>query len=239
MGTKNVCYNYLRYASWLDFIRIEGTVVSRNAYTVLLSTLESSGQFYLSDKEKFAYFIHLWAKAPELGWVLRGLSSSNPLPSGKLQSKEITEHSAETFLEWFVDLDLVNGTKRKFGAFVLTPMGEHVKSESDTVEQACCAYAGYILGKHVKLDENISRRYLWRQTLTLARQLSPHIRSPVDPKLVSALPILLHLQIQILNEKAILIPLERLIRLVEDATDRSVAIFTWDHAYSSGFLKFR
>jgi hypothetical protein len=239
MGTKNVCYNYLRFASWLEFLTIEGTVVSRNAYTVLMSTLESSRQFNLSEKEKLAYFIHLWSRVPELRKVLNGLSSSKALPSGKLQSPGITEHSAETFLEWFVDLDIANPTKRQFGAFVLTPLGEHLKTESDTVEKACCTYAGYLQGKHIEVGKDISRKYLWRQMLTLTRQLSLHIRSPVDPKLVSVLPILLHLQIQILDEKGILIPLNRLIRLVEKATDRDVAIFTWDHAYRSGFLKFR
>ena len=239
MGTKNVCVNYLRFAGWLDFLKIEGALVSGNAYTVFLSTLRNSRAFDLSEKEKLAYFIHLWPRVPELRRILQLLSRSKPLASGRFRSTSISEHSAETSLEWFVDLGLVNPTKRNFGAYVLTPMGDHVNKEGNTVEKACCVYAGDVLGKEIDVNKTVPPKYLWRNMLDLLEPLSLRIRSPVDPKLVSVLPVLLHLQIRVLIEKGILLTPNRLVDLARKATDRRIATFTWDPAYRAGYLKFR
>jgi len=239
IATETVCYNYLRFASWLDFLKIEGSILSKNAFTAFFSTLESTRTFNLSEKEKLAYFIHLWSRVPELMRVLQRLRTSKALPSGKLRSGDITEHDAETFLEWFVDLGLADPTRRNFGAFVLTGIGDHVKKEGKTFEEACCVYARGVLGKDVNLNQDVPASYLWREMLALAEQLSSHIRSPVDPRLVAVLPILLHLQIRILVDKRIFVSRDRLVSLAEKATDQRSATFAWDQAYQSGFLKFR
>ncbi|MGA2972971.1 MAG: hypothetical protein ABSE39_10205 [Candidatus Bathyarchaeia archaeon] len=121
----------------------------------------------------------------------------------------------------------------------MTPMGDHVNKEGNTVEKACCVYAGDVLGKEIDVNKTVPPKYLWRNMLDLLEPLSLRIRSPVDPKLVSVLPVLLHLQIRVLIEKGILLTPNRLVDLARKATDRRIATFTWDPAYRAGYLKFR
>ena len=239
MENKNVCYNYLRFSSWLRFLKIEGDLVSKNANTVFFSTLESGEGFSLSTEEKLAYFIHLSSRVPKLREVLGMLSNSRPLPSGKLRALGITEHSAESYSEWLVDLDLAAATRRDYGAYYLSAVGNEVKSDGETLEEACCTYASSILGARVEPRQDVSEDYAWREIVKLAKDLSSHITSPVDPTLVAALPILLHLQIVLLKKRRTFLTREELIALARRASDSHKATFTWDRAYETGYLKFR
>jgi len=169
MENKNVCYNYLRFSSWLRFLKIEGDVVSKNANTVFFPTLESGQGFSLSTEEKLAYFIHLLSRVPKLREILGILSTSHSLPSGKLKALGITEHSAETYSEWLVDLDLATATRRDYGAYYLSPIGNEVKDDGETFEKACCAYASAILSARVEPRQEVSEDYAWREIVKLAK----------------------------------------------------------------------
>lgn len=239
METRNVCYNYLRFASWLRLLRIEGKVVSKNANTVLFSTVEPGNGFDLSIDEKIAYFVHVWSRVPKLSDVLQMLSTSRALASGELQSLQITEHSAETYLEWLVDLDLANQTRRDYGAFYLSPTGNEIKTKGNSFKNACCAYVSCVLGQRVEPTSNVSKEYVWQEVVRLTRILSSHIGSPVDPKLVAVLPVLLHLQLSLMKAKHSFMTREELITLAKRSIDPHKAIFTWDSAYNTGFIKFR
>lgn len=239
MENKNVCYNYLRFSSWLSLLKIEGDVVSRNANTVFFSTLEHGQNFNLSKDEKLAYFIHLWFRIPKLREVLGMLSTYRPLRSGKLRTLGITEHTAETYSEWLVDLDLANATRRGYGAYYLNAIGDKVRSLGETPERACCTYASSILAARVEPKKCVSEDYAWREIARIAKNLSRHIASPVDPRLVAALPILSHLQIALLNKRHTFLTREELIVLAQEASDSHEATFTWDRAYKTGYLEFR
>jgi hypothetical protein len=237
MESKNVCYNYLRFCSWLELLKIEGPLVSKNSYTVFFSTIEPGDGFNLSKNEKLGYFVHLWSHIPELTSSLHLLSTSRPTPSGKLVRSEVSEHHAETYVEWFVDLELASPTRQQFGGFFLSKTGSIVNS-ADSFEKACCSFASSILEHGVELNGEVSLDYVWEEMLSLSEMLSPHIRNPVDRNLVAVLPVLLHLQVRLVLVKHTFIPFDGIVSLAKRATEMHSATFTWDSAYKSGFLRF-
>ena len=239
MRTRNVCKNYLTFMSWLDLLKVEGDLVSKNANTVFFATLESGKGFELSTDEKLAYFIHLWSRISELQKVVNFLTRSSPTPSGKLNSLGISEHYGESYLEWLVDLALTNPTKREWGAFILTEAGAAVKEQGKDFESSCRTYASAVLGKSIRSDGEANDQLIWHETTKLVRELSVHIRSPVDPSLYAVLPVLLHLQIRLLKKSDTFLTRRKVISLAERAAAPHEAIFTWDSAYKTGFLRLR
>ena len=237
MESMNVCYNYLRFCSWLELLKIEGPLVSKNSYTVFLSTLEPGDGFNLSRIEKLAYFVHLWSHVPDLASSLRILSTSRPTPSGRLVRSNVSEHYAETYVEWFVDLELATPTRQQFGGFFLSRIGSAV-NPTDSFESACCAFASSILSHDVELSREVSLDYVWQELVSLSETLFPHIRNPVDQNLVAVLPVLLHLQVRLMLLKHNFIPFDGIVSLAKKATETHSATFTWDSAYKSGFLRF-
>ncbi len=239
MESKNVCLNYLRFCSWLDFVKIEGPVVSKNSYTVFLSTLEFGAGFYLSVAEKLAYFIHLFSKVPALRSIVKEFSVSRQIGPGKLKSFGLTEHDAESYCEWLVDLDVLAPTKPQFGGFLLTPIGASIKPLASDLNDTFCTFATNLLGREVQFSIKVPPDHIWHEVMDLTKDLSSRLRSPVDPNVVSVLPILLHLQVRLITSKGIFTPLDRLVSITRDAAALNQATLTWDSAYRTGFLRFR
>ena len=238
MESKNVSYNYLRFCSWLELLKIEGGLVSPTSYTIFFSTLKPETRFDLSEEERLAFFIHLWPRVPELGLMLEELSMSRATTPSAFRSTGITEHHAETFMEWFVDLDLVSPTKAQFGSFYLSPTGNAIRTHRGSHDEACRAFASATLKRGIDLDGNISSDDIWGEIVSITKDILPHITNPVDSKLVAILPVLLRLQIHLLTLRGIFLPMDGIVSRARIAAEDHGASFTWDPSYNTGFLKF-
>jgi hypothetical protein len=236
MQTRPVIKNYLRFASWLDLLRLENRLMVPNSYTVFFASLSRKMDFFLTDEEKIGFFLNL-IKRKDIFLLLKSLKIKNSISD--FVRSDLSEHFVESFFEWFVDLGLIKPTSPKFGIFKLTNLGYSVSEccKRNNTWAASETYVSNLLGRSLKRDLSISDDAFWLSFQKSLQKLNGYVRSEIDPNLYSALPLILDLQIALIFDHGLLVPLERLIQALQDILPRYESIFRWDPLAGAGYVK--
>lgn len=243
MQSRAVARNYLRFADWLNFLQIQSRLVVPNSYTVFLANLKGREDFFLTKREKVAFFL-IFIELADIFRLLDSLKIRNAIKD-YIRLLDLSEHSIESYFEWFVDLGILKPTSRKFGLFDLTNLGYHVselsKSELGVLKRAHVsgAYIKNLLNTSVEYDFNISDEDIWASFNKSLDKLKEYTCSEVDSNLYSAFPLILDLQIRLIFDYYLLVPTTELIKKLKDISARHNTIFSWDPLANAGYIKIR
>lgn len=245
MQSRPVAGNYLRFAGWLNFLRIEGFLIIPNGRTVFLANLETRENFFLTNEEKIGFFLSL----VEIDNVIRVLSRLEMKNSIRdfIKGLKLSEHFVQSFFEWFVDLGILAPTGQSFGIFNLTNTGYHVvetakqETKKDNKEMSDVeifrTYFSFLLGSAVGVDFRVDDINIWKTFQDSLEKLGKHVRSEVDPNLYSALPIVLDLQVQLIIRYHMYVSLKELIKRLKDISPIHNTVFNWDPLANAGYVK--
>jgi len=239
MKSKAVIRNYLRFADWLDLIRIEQRLVGPNGFTVFFANLKKREDFFLTEKEKAAFFLHLSRFEPivELLCSLRVRNSIN-----EYVRRNLTEHFVETYFEWFVDLGILSPRARKFGSFNLTHLGYRVHDSCTNQTMRDMIHETYLkelLQAPIESTNDMPKSAVWDSFATSLTRLGRYTRSQVDPYLFSALPSILDVQINLIFDHHVFMTLEQLTQKLKDISSEHDAVLSWDSLANAGYIKLK
>jgi len=242
MQTRAVARNYLRFAAWLNFLRLENRLVVPNSYTVFFANLGERNDFFLSEKEKIGFFLNL-VKLEAFIHLLSSLKIKNSVKD--FVKPDLSEHFVESFFEWFIDLGIVTPTSPKFGAFVLTSLGYSIRKcfrnqhfiDGSQQWKVVNKYISNLLNTKLKDDIDISDRAFWSLFQKSLEKLDKDTQSEIDPKLYSALPLILDLQIRLIYKYHILVPINQIIQKLKDISPYYDTVFNWDPLAKEGYIK--
>jgi hypothetical protein len=245
MQSQPVARNYLRFAGWLNFLRIEGFLIIPNGRTVFLANLETREDFCLTNEEKIGFFLSL-IEIDDFIRVLGRLEMKNFIRDF-VKGLNLSEHFVQSFFEWFVDLGLLAPTSHSFGMFNLTNTGYHVverakqETEKDNRKMSNVEifriYFSFLLGFAIGIDTKVDDIIIWKTFQDSLEKLGKHIRSEVDPNLYSAFPIVLDLQVQLIIRYHTYFSLEELIKRLKDILPIHNTVFNWDPLANAGYVK--
>ncbi|MEM2146094.1 MAG: hypothetical protein QW279_12085, partial [Candidatus Jordarchaeaceae archaeon] len=237
MKTRAVTRNYLRFASWLNFLRIESYFVMPSAYTVFLANLKSRDDFVLDEEEKVGFFLAL-IKIKEVQEVLQNLQTRNSIKK-ILESSKLSEHFVESFFEWFVDLNILRPSSRQFGTFNLTNLGYHTveAAKSAQILKIIKSYLTHLLGFEIECETHLRDDDIGDLLDSAIKKLGSYTRSEIDQCLHSALPIVLEMQLRLIFCYHTFIETEKLIKRLENISPCHNIIFSWDSLANAGFIK--
>lgn len=232
-----VCRNYVEFAAWMDFIKIDGRMIVPNGYTIFLAKLSAQDSFNLSNREKIAVFLHLLSKSREFSRVL-GILESVIVPSD-LFKHDLNEHLAETILEWLVDLEIIGPRTKQRGFFLVNEIGKSLKRPllRSNLNMVCAEYSSRILRQRVVPTVKVPRKMLWESVQYSIRKLSPQTRSEIDPSLHSALPLLLETQLRLAEAHGKFLSLSDIIDQTSIVSTYYGAMFRWNAMSQSGYIK--
>lgn len=237
MQSRPVVRNYLRFAGWLNFLKIEGFLVLPNGYTIFLANLEGPEDFSLSNEEKIAFFLALI----ETDDLLRVLGTVGIKDTFKDSVKilNLSEHFVQSFFDWFVDLGILKPTSNKFGMFDLTNTGYHVGQSAKKGQkvEASLTYFSNLLSSPVKYGGGATNENIWKAFEDSLEKLEKHTRSEVDPNLYSAFPLVLDLQTRLIISHHLFMTATELIQKLKDISPNHNTIFSWDRLANAGFVK--
>jgi hypothetical protein len=237
MQSGAVARNYLRYANWLNFLRLESSLVIPNSYTVFLADLNAREDFSLSKEEKIGFFLAL-IEVDDVLRILRKMEMKNSVKNS-VKLLGLSEHFIESFFEWFVDLGIVRPTNYKFGTFDLTNLGYHAAESARNGRkwEASKTYSSVLLSSNVRYGLNITDDEIWQSFRDSLEKLGQHTRSEVDPNLYSAFPLVLDLQIRLILAHHLLVSTTELIQKLKDISPRYNTVFSWDPLANAGYVK--
>ena len=237
MRSPAVARNYLRFAGWLNFLRIENRLVVPNSYTVFFANLKGREDFFLTNREKAAFFLHL-IKLEELFRLLASLKIKNAIK--EYIRDDLSEHFVESFFEWFVDFGILKPTSPRFGLFDLSNLGYHVRESCKNEPQPLKVSGIYItrlLGTRVEYDLSISDDNIWALFEESLQKLAQYTRSEVDFNLYSAFPLILDLQIRLIFDYYKLVSIHQLVQRLKDISPQYNTVFSWDALAKAGYIK--
>jgi len=238
MQSHAVARNYLRFADWLDFLRIENRIVVPNSYTVFFANINGRKDFFLTEREKTAFFL----KLVELEDFIRliGLLRIKNSINAYIRLLDLSEHLVESYFEWLVDLGILKPIQRKFGLFELSNLGyqlrESIRNDSQQLK-VCGTYIEHLVGVRLDYDFRISERQIWDAFHKTLNKLGQHTQSEVDPGLYSAYPLILGLQIRLIFDHNLIVPIPFLIEKLKDISTNYNALFSWDSLANAGYIK--
>lgn len=238
MRSRAVARNYLRFADWLDFLRIENRIVVPNSYTVFLANVNGRKDFFLTEREKVAFFLRL-AELEELMRLLGLLGIKNSMNSF-IKLLDLSEHLVESYFEWFVDLGILKPTQRKFGLFGLSNLGYQVREALKNTPQhlkVCGTYVENLVGARLDYDFRLSKDEVWDAFDRTLNRLGQHTQSEVDTGLFSAYPLVLDLQVRLIFDYNLIVSIPFLIEKLKDLSPNYNAIFSWDSLANAGYIK--
>lgn len=237
--SRAVARNYLSFANWLDFLKIDGRLVVPNSHTVFLANLEGNVKFVLSKKEKVAFFLNL-VKLDDLVDLLSRMKIKNSIRDYVLLLN-LSEHFIESYFEWFVDLGLLKPTRSRFGQFKLSNLGYHVGQSCRNKQtlEISGTYITQLLDTPIGYNLTISDQDIWDSFEKSLKRLAQHTQSEIDSNLYSVFPLLLDLQIELIFDYHLLIPIKTLIRELQNISTSFDAIFSWDALTNAGYIKIR
>lgn len=238
MQSRAVTRNYLRFADWLNFILIESRFVIPNSYTVFFANIDEGKGFFLTKKEKIAFFSHL-IHLDEFFHLLSSLKMKNAIKD--YIRDDLSEHFVESFFEWLVDLDILRPTSRSFGRFYLNPsLGYHIRESCKSATDRLMVtklYATKLMGTPITIDLNIPKDNVWVSFQKSLNNLKPYTRSEVDSALFSAFPVILDLQLRLVFDYYSLVSTTRLIQILKHILPIYGIIFSWDKLSNAGYIK--
>jgi hypothetical protein len=238
MKTKAVTRNYIRFADWLNLIKIENRLVTPTSYTVFFACLEGREDFYLSDEEKIGFFLKL-IELNDLLRLIKLLRIRNSIQD-LIVGLNLSEHFVESFFEWLVDLGILNPVNQKFGNFNLTNLGYHVREDctsGKTLMEISETYIENLLGINLQRSIPISDDLIWLSFHESLKKLASHVRSEVDRNLYSAFPLVLDLQLRLVLNNHLLISITELIEKLKHISTNHNSVFSWDKMANAGYIK--
>ena len=233
--SRAVARNYLRFANWLNFIRIENRIVIPNSYTVFLANLDGRPDFFLTNREKIAFFLRL-IELRDFKSLICSLRIENSIKES-VKMLSLSEHFVETYYEWLIDLAILKPTRRKFGQFCLTNLGYQTGEAIKRSDQTISKYAEQVLGVTLATILEISDDELWKAVKKSIDRLGSYARSEIDSGLYSAYPLILDLQMQLILEHHCLISKTEIVKRLNAVSTNYNAVFSWDSLADSSFLK--
>lgn len=236
LNSKAVARNYLRFADWLNFIRLDNRLVVPNSYTVFFANLSEQEDFFLTKEEKVGFFLN-FRNFQELSSLLASLKIENAIKD--FIRVDLSEHFVESFFEWFLDLGIVKPTSPKFGRFILTNLGYQVResSKNQLPQDIYRTYISNLLGFDVQPDLNLSNDAFWSCFDKSLQKHSHYIRSEINHNLYSALSSILDMQIRLVFEHHKLVHIDKIIEKLKDISSNHDAIFSWDSLAKAGYVK--
>lgn len=235
LQSNAVARNYLRFADWLGFLRIENRIVTPTGYTVFLANLDGKKGFFLTEKEKIVFFLRL-IDLKDFQNLICHLKVENSIKE-YVDRLDLSEHFIESYFEWLVDFGILKPTKRRFGSFSLANLGYQVREALKQKDQIQTKYAGLILGTNLSNTLQISDDDVWRLMNQAVNKLGLYTRSEVDNSLYSAYPLVLETRIQLILEYHIVLPMSELLKKLKGIAANHNALFSWDNMADSGYLK--
>ena len=238
MRTKAVTRNYLRFADWLNLIKIENRLVTPNSYTVFFACLQGREDFQLTDEEKISFFMK-FIELDDLLRLIKLLKIRNSIHN-LITDLELSEHFVESFFEWLVDLGILTPINPKFGDFNLTNLGYHVREDctsGKTLMEISKTYIEKLLGKNIQRGIAISDELTWLSLHESLRKLASYVRSEVDRNLYSAFPLVLDLQLRLIVKYGFLVSTTELIEKLKYISRYHNSVFSWDQMASAGYIK--
>lgn len=237
MRTQAVARNYIRFAGWLNIIRLEKRLIIPNSYTVFFANVDEGEGFFLNPGEKVGFFLEL-IKLPEIFNLLASLRIRNAVKD--FIRHDLSEHFVESFFDWFVDLDIVKPTSPSFGMFSLSNLGYYVSEickKGLEPLRVSATFISKLLNVNVKYDLDISDDAIWGSFEESLRKLAQYTRSEIDPKLYSAFPLILDLQTRLIFDSNILVSTDQLITKLKNISSHYNTIFNWDPLAKAGYIK--
>ena len=235
LQSNAVARNYIRFADWLGFIKIENKIVTPSSYTILLANLGEYKDFNLTQKEKIAFFLRL-IDLPDVKKLLGILRIRNSIKSS-IDALGLSEHFIESYYEWFVDLGLLRPTKAKFGMFELTNLGYQIHEAVTGSKDVTTRYVEQIIEKPVHCLEDLSDSQIWDTLEKSLHSIGKQVHSDIDPRLYAAFPLILDVQVRIIIDYQMVISIADLIKKLKDISPKYNASFSWDNVTDLGYLK--
>lgn len=236
LRSNAVARNYLRFADWLDFIRIENRIVIPNSYTVFLANLDKWEHFDLTAKEKIVFFMKLIG-LQDFKDLLRSLRVDNISIKECITLSKLSEHFVESYFEWLIDLGLLKPTRRRFGLFYMSSMGYQIHKAFESEEDISKKYIELLIGKNLSNYLQVSDKQIWDLLGEAVSKLGRYVRSEVDPTLYSAYPLILEMQIRLIFEHQTMISVSDLIKELKEIAPNYDSLFSWDNMANVGYLK--
>lgn len=236
--SRAVARNYLRFADWLNLLRIENRIVVPSSYTVFLANLNGCKDFSLTNKEKIAFFLKL-TELEEFVRLIGLLRIKNSIKDF-IELLGLSEHFVESYFEWLVDFGILRPTRRKFGLFTLSNLGYQISEACRNKHQKLeisGTYVESLLETKLDYELRISEDDFWNTFMRSLNKLGQHTRSEVDSQLYSAYPLILDLQIQLIFDYQLLVSTSLLIKELKDISPNHNTIFSWDSLAGAGYIK--
>jgi hypothetical protein len=239
METVAVARNYSRFADSLELIKIESGRIIPTGQTLFLARLNpKSDSFVLSPDERMAFFFHIWPKLSGLRELVSAFNPSGTTSTKVLRTKLQDEHLAETYSEWLVDLGLAKPTGKTRGTFYLLDEGRSIGRIQDPA-MASSVYAGLVLSAPVSVGLSLSSNIIWELVNSSSEALSPEVRRGFDRSIISALPVLMLMQLEIVKRHHLFFSIEHLLDLCKKSLREYGATFKWDPLYRNGYIRFK
>jgi hypothetical protein len=238
LQSNAVARNYLRFADWLDFLKLENRIVIPNSYTVFLANLDNWKSFDLTNKEKIVFFMKLIG-LEDFKNLLRTLRVDDNAIKDYIALLKSSEHFVESYFEWLVDLGVLKPTRRKFGLFYLSNMGYQISEAlRKNEEEVSKKYAEIVIGKSLSNSNQVSDTQVWELLRKAVDKLGRCARSEIDSSLYSAYPLILELQINLVFEYQTMVSELDLVKKLKEMAPNYNALFSWDNMSNAGYLKF-
>lgn len=237
MRTRAVARNYLRFAGWLNILRLENSLVIPNSHTVFFANLGECDDFSLTPRQKVGFFLNL-IKLDEVFHLLASLKMRNAVKD--FIRRDLSEHFVESFFEWFVDLGILRPTSPSFGTFTLSNLGYYVSQSCKKGLESLKisgTFISHLLDVNIEYGLNIPDDVIWSSLGGSLRKLARYTHSEVDSNLYSALPLILDLQVRLIFDLNRLVPISQLIQRLKDISPHYNMIFRWDPLAKAGYIK--
>ena len=270
LRTPAVCRNYLRFTEWLGLLKIDSKFVIPTGYTIFFGHIAKNQNFYLSTQEKISFFCHIFPFESKGGkaiyttkkhygeitlseiikFLLKNienkLTPNKFLKLAEVNNLPLDEHIIETILEWFVDLDLLVHKKQKGGYYNPTAFGIMISRylKNNCNDDIICKHIfSKLLNKNIKTIEKIKLPTICKrlENIIINEEIAELVKSRLDPRQYSALPIVLYLQLKLLTEDMVYISFKKLIQTLEDINKKDYICtnitFEWDYLAEEGFIR--
>jgi len=239
MHTDRVAYNYITYLNWLGLIKRDSRFIQITTLGIYYANLYNKNTFKLSKREKISFFKLMLKKKKFKDFILLLKSSNTPKD---IINIDYSEHIVETFLEWCFDLDILHVDAQSRGSFYYNKEFEKIKimikNDAELIE-IFRVYCSIIYEKHIQIKQSFDVERIWKLIGVAIQKIGDQINSDFDPFLFSAGPLLLFVQLELIEDYNIIVEIENLISLLEKSAHEKQIQFGWDYLSNDGYLRLK
>lgn len=231
MRTPFVASNYIGFCRWLNLADINVNYISRNGYTLFLSSIGQNYSFFLNTSEKVAFFL-LIVKHDSVVEILRSLKQENSFNDFVKQG--YSDHLVESIIEWFVDLDILIPTKKVRGRFL-----HDISDYSLSPDNLIVTYLSKFTEKNIQEVKEIEQQLFLSYLENIRILQKGYATNELDPSNYHAIPVLLGIQLKLIIEKGVYITLGNLVHHINtNKTYHDLFDFKVDTKIEKGYFKF-